>query len=1435
MLDLTLTLDQKDVVTVHANGSESHAFPLHGLALTETDVASFFDSPSVYGQRLFQAVFQENSVALDALNALPHTLSAEGRIALRLENDKLNELPWEYLHDSKNYLVVERAFTRVTAGAQPADPSPQERLHFLFIPSDPLLHDGNPPPYNLGVDAEWDELVIALDELDPAVDLEKIQPTFKALQGKLAGKRNAIVHFTGHGDLKNGVAHLLFEKNSGTADAVPATQVSAQWRGRAALVVLSACLSAVPGEGPEANLARLLCEQGAPFVLGMQMVVSDIAARQFTSMFYRYLLAGEDIFEAVRQARLSILSEAGPHSEIAMGIPVLYTSDTAGAGILRPAGNGLDARDLPRPILEGLPTIESGFFGRHHELVEIGEHFSMERPRAGETHPPLTVTLHGPGGIGKTALLVKAAERFAWKFKGVHAVALEPLPSPEALLERLEKALGIKADPAWGSETRLDNVSRRLQGQNLLLALDNFESVFRATGEKKAEASVLYKFFEGLPARGVTLLISSRETTNLPGEHIVEVRGLDGYYGGRLFSELIHKRRAELDERSCQLASRAVGGHPLAIRLVAPVFDGGEGWDLADFLANLDDTLRTAAKTMADGKRHDTLYACFDFSLAHFTHSAPELVDGIARLSEFYGTFPDWLAAPALFGREKIFENDESQGKAFKDAAKLLHRLYDGGLLEREILPTSEDDSLTFYSLHPALQPFAAERLDETMKASAEDGYFLSMQHLGRICHPASEGGGIHARFNLALTAFRALPDLRHAAGLRTDSEGSNLCYHAAFILTHFGDLDGAMKMYQQALEIDEGLGDLQGKSATLHAMAGILRVRGDLDGAMKMYQQSLEIKEGLGDLQGKSATLHEMAGIFVTRGDLDGAMKMYQQARDILEGLGDLKGKSATLHAMAYILRVRGDLDGAMKMYQQARDILEGLGDLQGKSATLYAMAYILRVRGDLDGAMKMYQQAFEIKEGLGDLQGKSATLHAMAYIFVTRGDLDGAMKMYQQARDILEGLGDLQGKSATLQAMADIFVTRGDLDGAMKMYQQALEIDEGLGDLKGKSATLQATAYIFVTRGDLDGAMKMYQQARDILEGLGDLQGKSATLHAMAGIFVTRGDLDGAMKMYQQARDILEGLGDLQGKSATLNAMAGILRVRGDLDGAMKMYQQALEIDEGLGDLQGKSATLHAMAGILRVRGDLDGAMKMYQQSLEIKEGLGDLQGKSATLHEMAGIFVTRGDLDGAMKMYQQARDILEGLGDLKGKSATLHAMAGIFVTRGDLDGAMKMYQQARDILEGLGDLQGKAMTFGMMSKIYWARQSYGDAITSLLKGLMQLVELKIEPSTQQAMVSDMASWRHELGTEKFDLLWREITNSPLPDWLSQPPQQEQGMTAEQFIAGAIQAAAGKKARSPAVQRSRRQNGGRFQCTRRTARLGKSSTKDHDRRYKS
>ncbi len=67
---------------------------------------------------------------------------------------------------------------------------------------------------------------------------------------------------------------------------------------------------------------------------------------------------------------------------------------------------------------------------------------------------------------------------------------------------------------------------------------------------------------------------------------------------------------------------------------------------------------------------------------------------------------------------------------------------------------------------------------------------------------------------------------------------------------------------------------------------------RGELDKALALYAQSLEIQEQLGDLKGKAATLHAQANVWVTRGELDKALALYAQSLEIQEQLGDLQGE---------------------------------------------------------------------------------------------------------------------------------------------------------------------------------------------------------------------------------------------------------------------------------------------------------------------------------------------------------------------------------------------------------------------------------------------------------------------------------------------------------------------------------------------------------------
>ena len=86
------------------------------------------------------------------------------------------------------------------------------------------------------------------------------------------------------------------------------------------------------------------------------------------------------------------------------------------------------------------------------------------------------------------------------------------------------------------------------------------------------------------------------------------------------------------------------------------------------------------------------------------------------------------------------------------------------------------------------------------------------------------------------------------------------LCTNLAIIYANQGEVAKAIAFYEQSLELDEKIGDVQGKAATLHQLAIIYANQGEVAKAIALYEQSLELQEKIGNVQGKAATLHNLA-----------------------------------------------------------------------------------------------------------------------------------------------------------------------------------------------------------------------------------------------------------------------------------------------------------------------------------------------------------------------------------------------------------------------------------------------------------------------------------------------------------------------------------------------------------------------------------------------
>lgn len=136
------------------------------------------------------------------------------------------------------------------------------------------------------------------------------------------------------------------------------------------------------------------------------------------------------------------------------------------------------------------------------------------------------------------------------------------------------------------------------------------------------------------------------------------------------------------------------------------------------------------------------------------------------------------------------------------------------------------------------------------------------------------------------------------------------------------GDPASAKRHYERALLGCPPSEDRR-KSATIHNLAGLEAQQGDIERALELWQQSLEIEERIGDVQGKAATLHEMARVIAQQGDLERALELWRQSLEIKERIGNVRGKAATLAEMARAASKSGDHARSDQLNAQAAKAL--------------------------------------------------------------------------------------------------------------------------------------------------------------------------------------------------------------------------------------------------------------------------------------------------------------------------------------------------------------------------------------------------------------------------------------------------------------------------------------------------------------------------------
>ncbi|HKM56713.1 MAG TPA: CHAT domain-containing protein, partial [Isosphaeraceae bacterium] len=676
-------------------------------------------------------------------------------------------LPWELIHNGSGFLFAGGQGARVRRclpNEQPKPPiesSPPLRVLLL-----------SPRPEEDGV-AYIDHRVSArplVEALAPLGELAELSilnpPTFKALSEEMeraekSGRPYHVVHFDGHGVFdrarhdgpggRRGLGALVFEHPDDVrktfkrrSELVDCQTLSGLIKDRRVpLFFLEACQTAHAETDPTSSVAGTLLQGGAASVAAMSHSVLVETARLFVGPFYKALLQGERVGQAMLAGQKALHDDSNRGQSFGGDlklqdwfVPVLFQEETD-PQLVRQVHAARVQEEIQKQRQLAVGKVPEppphSFVGRSRELL-AAERLLLGPVQDGQRR---FVVLRGEGGEGKTAL---ACELARWlvasrRFQRAAFASLENSAGARSLLQTIGEQLvpRFAADVGADEKREWQLVERALRDHPTLLVIDNVESILPpygwaagAGGEEPAgfDPDLLEEIL-GLCRKlvetgGTSLVFTSRsplsgpfddrgrelDVVRLSKSEALELVGKVLGEGGR-----IPGTRPDLESRELvEELVEALGGHARSLVLVARELRAGR---------RLNDTTADIRQIMADlhrrfpNDREQSLFASVDLSLRKLP---PELRAKLPPLGVFHGG-GNVVAIAMVLGLDLEQGEHESLAQA----------LIDVGLAEM-----LEYNYLRF---DPALGPFLLRELDDPARAAAEARWSDATAQLTRFLY----------------------------------------------------------------------------------------------------------------------------------------------------------------------------------------------------------------------------------------------------------------------------------------------------------------------------------------------------------------------------------------------------------------------------------------------------------------------------------------------------------------------------------------------------------------------------------------------------------------------------------------------------------------------------------------------------------------------------
>jgi DNA-binding SARP family transcriptional activator/predicted ATPase len=702
----------------------------------------------------------------------------------------------------------------------------------------------------------------------------------------------------------------------------------------------------------------------------------------------------------------------------------------------------LEAEVMPRAWPgASLPQPPTPLVGREEELAQLDELLANRAHRL--------ITVHGPGGIGKTRLALAAGVQQAHVFEhGVVFVPLETVTSVDFLAPAILAALDI---PAQGQRPPFEQLRTYLHPRELLLILDNFEHLV-------AGAGLLVELLQRAP--GLTVLVTSQVRLAVQAESLFQVHGLrcppaavanlHQFSAASLLLQRIQPTQGRpvlnaADTQAVVTICHLMGGVPLALVLAAAAV---RDRSLPEVAAALTQDLRILEAPWSDTPaRHANIWAVLEYAWR------------LLSSDEYH-----------VFSRLAVLRGGFQADAAFEIAGAtlpVLRALIDKSLLQRE--PGGR------YTMHNLVRPFAAEKL--------------------RAGGQSEETARRHLAYFMAL-AETAESELRSAAQdvwlARLELDYGNIQAALSWAQAQGDDvaiarLSSAVRRYwHRRGRGTEGRGWLKTvldrrSALPLRVQAKALYSLGVLDWHQGIYAEahaclleSVVLWRAMGESSGLAYALSILGRAAEQVGDHAAARRWLEESQALFRQLGDDWGLALALFRLGYVRTMAGERDAEAQLSESLR-FFEATGDRWGIGLAVYGLGVWAYTQEQCPLARARLEQAVATQREIDDRWLIAVTLNVLGDVARCQRDYDQAERAYRESLDLFSRL-DSQGRvAAALANLGHTACARHDLPAAQAYLRQGLELSRAVEDPGGVVACLAGLAGVLSAWGQPVRAVRL------------------------------------------------------------------------------------------------------------------------------------------------------------------------------------------------------------------------------------------------------------------------------------------------------------------------------------------------------------------------